>query len=139
MRFETSRPASMHIYKKTNESSDWQPYQYYTYDCEKDYGLKANVRISQSNYHVQHNFQNYYYYRCHYISSGGKILRSSTLSSSYDCYAESVEEAQAKWRESTCWDHLLRDYIQCKPDYVCVMQESKVHTHAAKASHVQLL
>ena len=58
MRFEPSRPASMEIHKKTNESSDWQPYQYYTYDCEKDYGLKANVRISQSNYHAQHNFQN---------------------------------------------------------------------------------
>ena len=57
MRFETSRPASMEIYKKPNESSDWQPYQYYTYDCEKDYGLKANMRISQSNYQAQHNFQ----------------------------------------------------------------------------------
>ena len=36
------------------------------------------------------------------------------------------EEAQAEWRESNCWDHSLRDFIPCKPDYVCVMQESKV-------------
>ena len=53
---------------------------------------------------------------------------------------QSVEEAQAEWRESNCWYHWLRDYIQCKLDYIVyVMQESKVQTHAAEASHVQLL
>ena len=45
IRFETSRPARMELYKKTNESSDWQPFQYYSYDCEKHYGLRANVRV----------------------------------------------------------------------------------------------
>ena len=52
---------------------------------------------------------------------------------------QSVEEAQAEWRESNCWDRVLRDFIPCEPDYVYVMQESKVRTHAAEASRVQLL
>uniref|UniRef100_A0A668VN11 Laminin subunit gamma-1 n=1 Tax=Oreochromis aureus TaxID=47969 RepID=A0A668VN11_OREAU len=41
LKFQTSRPESFAIYKRTSEGSPWVPYQYYSSSCEKTY-QKAN-------------------------------------------------------------------------------------------------
>ncbi|KAI5089365.1 laminin subunit gamma-3, partial [Silurus meridionalis] len=38
LKFFTSRPESFVIYKRTNETAPWQPYQYYSGSCRKTYG-----------------------------------------------------------------------------------------------------
>ncbi|KAK3526940.1 hypothetical protein QTP86_004711 [Hemibagrus guttatus] len=38
LKFYTSRPESFAIYKRTNETAPWQPYQYYSASCQKTYG-----------------------------------------------------------------------------------------------------
>lgn len=38
LKFYTSRPESFAIYKRTNETAPWQPYQYYSASCLKTYG-----------------------------------------------------------------------------------------------------
>ncbi|XP_026777854.3 laminin subunit gamma-3 [Pangasianodon hypophthalmus] len=38
LKFYTSRPESFAIYKRTNETASWQPYQYYSASCRKTYG-----------------------------------------------------------------------------------------------------
>lgn len=45
--FESPRPESWAIYKKKNENSPWEPYQYYSATCRDTYGLpelKETVR-----------------------------------------------------------------------------------------------
>ncbi|XP_033323034.2 laminin subunit gamma-1 isoform X1 [Megalopta genalis] len=45
--FESPRPESWGIYKKKNEDSSWEPYQYYSASCRDNYGLpdsKETVR-----------------------------------------------------------------------------------------------
>ncbi|TSP36071.1 Laminin subunit gamma-3 [Bagarius yarrelli] len=37
LKFYTSRPESFAIYKRTNETAPWQPYQYYSASCQKTY------------------------------------------------------------------------------------------------------
>ena len=44
IKFHSSRPESFAIYKKTNESSDWVPYQFYSADCETIYN-RANREL----------------------------------------------------------------------------------------------
>jgi laminin gamma 1 len=39
VKFHSPRPESFALYKKTNETSDWIPYQYYSASCEQTYGL----------------------------------------------------------------------------------------------------
>lgn len=38
LKFHTSRPESFAIFKRTNETAPWQPYQYYSASCPKTYG-----------------------------------------------------------------------------------------------------
>ncbi|XP_034519634.1 laminin subunit gamma-3, partial [Ailuropoda melanoleuca] len=38
LKFHTSRPESFAIYKRTQASSPWEPYQYYSASCQKTYG-----------------------------------------------------------------------------------------------------
>ncbi|XP_072530162.1 laminin subunit gamma-3 isoform X2 [Salminus brasiliensis] len=38
LKFYTSRPESFAIYKRTDETAPWQPYQYYSASCRKTYG-----------------------------------------------------------------------------------------------------
>lgn len=42
MKFQSSRPESFAIYKRTNESSDWIPYQYYSASCQYTYNKPTN-------------------------------------------------------------------------------------------------
>jgi laminin gamma 1 len=48
VKFYSSRPESFAIYKRTNESSDWEPYQFYSASCEQTYGKITN-EIVQKN------------------------------------------------------------------------------------------
>ncbi|KAM9441406.1 laminin subunit gamma-3 isoform 2-T2 [Clarias gariepinus] len=41
LKFYTSRPESFAIYKRTNETAPWQPYQYYSASCRKTYGRNS--------------------------------------------------------------------------------------------------
>lgn len=38
LKFHTSRPESFAIYKRTQASGPWEPYQYYSASCQKTYG-----------------------------------------------------------------------------------------------------
>jgi laminin gamma 1 len=39
LKFHSPRPESFALYKKTHETTDWIPYQYYSASCEETYGL----------------------------------------------------------------------------------------------------
>uniref|UniRef100_A0A8B9L850 Laminin subunit gamma-3 n=1 Tax=Astyanax mexicanus TaxID=7994 RepID=A0A8B9L850_ASTMX len=41
LKFYTSRPESFAIYKRTDETAPWQPYQYYSASCRKTYGRET--------------------------------------------------------------------------------------------------
>jgi laminin gamma 1 len=49
MRFQSPRPQNFAIYKRTSETSDWEPYQYYSSDCQRTYGVPNNGIITASN------------------------------------------------------------------------------------------
>ena len=47
LQFESPRPESFGIYKRKNENSQWEPYQFYSATCRDTYGLpesKETVR-----------------------------------------------------------------------------------------------
>lgn len=45
LKFYTSRPESFAIYKRTNETAPWQPYQYYSASCYKTYKKETKAFI----------------------------------------------------------------------------------------------
>ena len=49
IKFYSSRPESFAIYKRTNETTDWIPYQYYSASCEETYGKSPLALISRGN------------------------------------------------------------------------------------------
>ncbi len=49
IKFQSPRPESFAIYKKLNENSDWQPYQYYSASCERTYGKITNELVRHHN------------------------------------------------------------------------------------------
>jgi coxsackievirus/adenovirus receptor len=49
IKFHSSRPESFAIYKKTNETSDWVPYQYYSANCEEIYKKPNRELITREN------------------------------------------------------------------------------------------
>ena len=49
VKFYSSRPESFAIYKRTSETSDWVPYQYYSASCEQTYNKSPSEIVSRSN------------------------------------------------------------------------------------------
>ena len=49
MKFFTSRPESFAIYKRTNETSDWEPYQYYSSSCQTTYNKEPNELVEKGD------------------------------------------------------------------------------------------
>lgn len=49
IKFHSSRPDSFVIYKRTNETSDWVPYQYYSSNCEEIYNVSRNQLVTREN------------------------------------------------------------------------------------------
>lgn len=49
MKFISSRPESFAIYKRTNENSEWEPYQYYSASCQRTYNKSINEIVEKSN------------------------------------------------------------------------------------------
>ncbi|CAF0707486.1 unnamed protein product [Brachionus calyciflorus] len=49
IKFNSPRPESFAIYKRTNESSDWTPYQFYSASCKETYGISSNQIIRPGN------------------------------------------------------------------------------------------
>ena len=49
LRFHSSRPDSFVIYKRTNETSAWIPYQYYSSNCEEIYNVSRSTIITKEN------------------------------------------------------------------------------------------
>ncbi|CAF0708121.1 unnamed protein product [Brachionus calyciflorus] len=49
VKFHSPRPESFAIYKKTNESSDWVPYQFYSANCEQIYSKPNREIITRDN------------------------------------------------------------------------------------------
>jgi hypothetical protein len=49
LKFQSPRPESFAIYKRTTSDSEWIPYQYYSASCEATYGVRRNEYITRSN------------------------------------------------------------------------------------------
>ncbi|RNA21271.1 laminin subunit gamma-1 [Brachionus plicatilis] len=49
IRFHSPRPESFAIYKQTNESSEWLPYQFYSASCRITYGKDTNQIVKPGN------------------------------------------------------------------------------------------
>ena len=49
IKFYSSRPESFAIYKRTNETSDWVPYQYYSASCEQTYNKNPREIVYKGN------------------------------------------------------------------------------------------
>jgi hypothetical protein len=49
MRFQSPRPESFAIYKRTSEDHDWEPYQYYSTDCKGMYGVPHDAVVLPEN------------------------------------------------------------------------------------------
>nr|CAB3263374.1 laminin subunit gamma-1-like [Phallusia mammillata] len=49
LKFHTSRPESFSIYKKTCDTCDWQPFQYYSGSCFATYGLDNKGIVTAEN------------------------------------------------------------------------------------------
>ena len=49
LKFHSSRPESFAIYRRTNESADWTPYQFYSSTCRATYGMSAERTVSSDN------------------------------------------------------------------------------------------
>lgn len=45
----SSRPESFAIYKRTSESSEWEPYQYYSASCYNTYKKEANGYVEKGD------------------------------------------------------------------------------------------
>lgn len=46
LKFHSSRPESFAIYRRTTESADWTPYQFYSSSCRATYGMPAERTVS---------------------------------------------------------------------------------------------
>ena len=46
LRFKSSRPESMAMYKKTREGGEWKPYQFFSASCEETYGIRVDDQIT---------------------------------------------------------------------------------------------
>jgi len=49
LKFHSSRPESFAIYRHTNESADWTPYQFYSSTCRGTYGMTPERTVSSDN------------------------------------------------------------------------------------------
>ena len=49
LKFQSSRPESFAIYKKTNEDGQWIPYQYYSASCEETYNRPKRDIITRDD------------------------------------------------------------------------------------------
>jgi coxsackievirus/adenovirus receptor len=49
LKFHSSRPESFAIYKRTNESQQWGPYQFYSSSCYETYGMNVRTLITPEN------------------------------------------------------------------------------------------
>jgi len=49
LKFHSSRPESFAIYRRTNESVNWTPYQFYSSTCRATYGMAPERTVSQHN------------------------------------------------------------------------------------------
>lgn len=49
IKFHSPRPESFAIYKKTDDSSEWIPYQFYSSNCEHTYGRPNKAIITREN------------------------------------------------------------------------------------------
>ena len=49
LKFQSSRPESFAIYKKTSEDGDWIPYQYYSASCEETYNRQTRDIITRDD------------------------------------------------------------------------------------------
>jgi laminin gamma 1 len=49
LRFQSPRPESFAIYKRTTEDSEWEPYQYYSSDCQGMYGISKDAIVTEHN------------------------------------------------------------------------------------------
>jgi laminin, gamma 1 len=49
IKFQSPRPESFAIYKRQNESADWEPYQYYSSDCKTMYNTPPDILVSKDN------------------------------------------------------------------------------------------
>jgi laminin gamma 1 len=47
IKFQSSKPESFAIYKRTNDQSDWIPYQYYSASCQSTYDLNTSQIIQR--------------------------------------------------------------------------------------------
>jgi hypothetical protein len=47
VKFMSSRPESFAIYKRINESAEWEPYQYYSASCERTYNKEPNEVVAK--------------------------------------------------------------------------------------------
>lgn len=49
MKFYSPRPESFSIQKRTTEMSEWQPYQFYSSNCESMYGVATRGVVTKEN------------------------------------------------------------------------------------------
>jgi len=49
LKFHSSRPESFAIYRRTNESANWTPYQFYSSSCRATYGMPAERTVSRDD------------------------------------------------------------------------------------------
>ncbi|XP_064648977.1 laminin subunit gamma-1-like isoform X2 [Lineus longissimus] len=49
LKFQSPRPESFAIYKRTSSNDDWMPYQYYSASCETTYSVQRKEYITRQN------------------------------------------------------------------------------------------
>ena len=118
IKFRSSRPESFAIYKRTNENSEWEPYQFYSSNCLKTYGVSSKEIVTRENQAIPLCSEEY-----SDISplTGGSVAYS-TLEGRPNAYNFENDETLKEWVTATDIKTIIKKVDQFAVLFLCLQR-----------------